>query len=123
MPQWGGSHEAMDRFIRGAVLRSQRAEGTAMYARLYMATARHVERDFFGQTKADWRLLRHAFEDALALDDDGGMRNAYATFACMAGDRETLRRNVARLGKNADLGMALKLVSPDACMEMARGDR
>ena len=124
LPQWGGSHEALDRHIRDAVARSQHAEGTAMYAALYVATARNVEqRDFFGRTKADWRLMRHSFEDALALEDDSVTLNAYATFACMAGDRETLRRAVARLGRRASLGLGLEFISPDACLEMARGDR
>jgi len=124
LPQWGGSHEALDRLIRDAVARSQHAEGTAMYAALYTATARNVEqRDFFGRTKADWRLMRHSFEDSLALEDDFVTLNAYATFACMAGDRETLRRTVARLGRRASLGLGLEFVSPDACLEMARGDR
>jgi hypothetical protein len=124
MPQWGGSHEALDRFIRDAVKRTQHTDGTAVYARLYMAVARNVDqRDFFGSTKADWRLMRHAFEDAIALENDSLTLNGYATFACMAGDRETLRRVLVRLGSSADLGLGLEFVSPDACVEMARGER
>ena len=125
MPQLGGSYDALDRLIRDAVLRTQASEGTAFYARLYVSVARNMweQKDFFAQTRARWPLMRHAFEDAVVLDADTSMLNAYATFACMAGDRETLRRIVARLGPRAALGWGLRFVSPDACMEMARAER
>ena len=59
----------------------------------------------------------------VTVENDTLTLNGYATFACMAGDRETLRRVLARLGSAADLGFGLQFVSPDACMEMARGER
>jgi hypothetical protein len=76
-PQWGGSYEDMERFIRAAVGRTQHSEGTGMYARLWLAMVRSLpqQKDFFGTTKADWRVMRHAFEDAIALDDTPAFRN------------------------------------------------
>lgn len=124
LPQWGGSFEAVDAIVRDAVARTRATEGTAAYARLYEFVARAMEqKDFFGRTKAEWRLMRHAYEDALALEDDLETAAYYGNFACMAGDRETVRRVVARMGKHADLEVNLRFVSADACLEMARGDR
>jgi hypothetical protein len=125
LPQWGGSYPQMERFIRATVLRTQASEGTSMYARLWLNQVGLIpeQKDFFGTTGADWRVMRHAFEDAITLEDSLTFRNGYAGFACMAGDRETLRRVLAGLGERADLGGMGRFVSPDACIEMARGER
>jgi hypothetical protein len=124
LPQWGGSMAEMERFIRDAAIRTQSTEGTGMYARLWASYVGSVreEGDFFVVSGVQWPTLRHAFEDALALENHNGMRNYYATFACMAKDRETLRRVARQLGKYADYGGARDYVSPDACEEMARAD-
>jgi hypothetical protein len=120
LPQWGGSLEQVDDFIRRAVLRTQATEGTSLYATLYYRVRMgRPEKDFFGGTKASWKLMRHAFEDGIALDGDEEWLNVYGTFACIAEDHVTLRRVAARLGDRADLGLGLDGVSADVCAEMA----
>ena len=122
LPQWGGSTAQMERFIRQAALRTQASEGTSMYALLWGSVVGRLgeSRDFFGDTGARWADLRHAFEDALALENSTSTRNLYATFACIAKDRDTLRRQARILGEFADYGGARSFVSPDACEEMGR---
>jgi hypothetical protein len=95
-----------------------------MYARLWVSLVRTLreESDFFEQTGVKWPVLRHSFEDALALESDNSLRNYYATFACMAKDVETLRRQARLLGRFADYGGVGRFVSADACAEMARGE-
>jgi hypothetical protein len=121
LPQWGGSVEGVDAFIRRAVLRTQATEGTSLYATLYYRVRRgRPEKDFFGGTKASWRTMRHAFEDGIVLEGDEEWLNTYGTFACIAEDHVTLRRLTALLGQRADFGMGLDGVSPEVCAEMAR---
>jgi hypothetical protein len=121
LPQWGGSYDRVDGFIRSAVVRTQATEGTSLYATLYQRVRRsRPEKDFFGGTRASWKLMRHAFEDGIVLEGDDDWLNAYATFACIAEDHVTLRRVAARLGDRANLGLGLEGVSPEACAEMAR---
>ena len=121
LPQWGVTYGRVDYFIRDAVLRTQATEGTSLYAVLYYRVRRdRQEKDFFGGTKASWPLMRHAFEDGIALDGDDGWLNVYGTFACIAEDHVTLRRLATRLGERADFGAGLQGVSPEVCAEMAR---
>ncbi len=121
LPQWGGDFGQVDEFIRRTVLHTQATEGTALYATLYSGVRRSMEaKDFSAGTKLSWNLMRHAFEDGIVLDGEREWLNTYATFACIAEDRITLRRLLKRLGAQADLGLGIAGVSPDLCTEMAR---
>jgi hypothetical protein len=121
LPQWGGSFEKVDKVVRDAVMRTQSVEGTTLYATLYYRVRRgYPETNFFGGTKASWKVMRHAFEDGMALDGDVDWLNVYATFACMAEDHITLKRLLARLGDRAEVGLGLPGVSPEVCSEMAK---
>lgn len=116
LPQWGGSYDRVDAFIRRAVMDTQAQDGTWMYAELYAdVNAMFSGEDFFRETRASWPLMRHAFEDApRGLAED----NAYATFACMARDRETTGRLLDRLGSYANLGMGRDTFTTEACRAM-----
>ena len=48
LPQWGGSFDAVDRFVSEAVKRTSDAEGSAMYAWLYLDIARKTQEGFEG---------------------------------------------------------------------------
>lgn len=121
LPQWGGSYASVDDFVRKAVLRTQATEGTSFYAWLYGSVRRSFDgENFFKGTKASWKLMRHGFEDGLAIDDDWVWLNTYAAFACMAEDRPTLRRLLDRLGKDANFELLLRNMSQEVCMAMAR---
>ncbi|HST01186.1 MAG TPA: hypothetical protein VLJ84_05965 [Usitatibacter sp.] len=122
LPQWGGSWDRVDAFIREAVMRTQASEGTWLYANLYSsASATFHDGSFFSGTRASWPLMRHGFEDGLARGL--GSLDTYATFACMARDRETTARILAKLGARANLGMGREGVTTEACQELVREGR
>jgi hypothetical protein len=122
LPQWGGSWERVDSFIRDAVMRTQAAEGTWLYANLYSSVSGTFRgADFFTGTHASWPLMRHGFEDGLARGV--GSLDAYATFACMARDRETTGRLLAKLGPRASLGMGREGITTETCQELVREGR
>ena len=122
LPQWGGNYDAIDRFIREAVKRTQAVEGTTLYAWLYVPVAGSFRgKDFFGETRASWKLMRHGFEDGLRDPVDIAWLNRYASFACVARDKDDTRRLLATLGRRASLWPAMDGFSPDACEMLAAG--
>jgi hypothetical protein len=123
MPQWGGSFERVDAFIREAVLRTQAGSGgTWIYARLYAEVyGRYRGDEFFRKTKASWPLMRHAFEDEAAYGTVD--LNEYATFACVARDRETTARLLAQLGPRAALGLGREGLTTEGCIELVKEGR
>jgi hypothetical protein len=122
LPKWGGDYDRVDAFIRGAVLRTQATVGTSLYAFLYERVAWAFQgEDFFRETHASWRLMRHGYEDQVT---QGIVNlNRYATSACMARDRETTRRLLVTLGDDADLGAGYAGFTTEACVEMLKEGR
>jgi hypothetical protein len=120
LPQWGGDYALIDASIRDAVARTQVVEGTALYASLYAQVAGSFRgKDFFKETRASWKLMRHAYEDGMREPADHDWLNAYATYACVARDGPATRRLLAMLGRNASLGPGPEGFSPDACEMLA----
>lgn len=119
LPQWGGDYAKVDAFIRRAVMRTQALEGTSLYAMLYARVHRTYHGDdFFRDTKASWRLMRHGYEDEVA--QGRANLNEYATFACIARDRDTTRELLTELGDNANLGAGMQGFSTEACQELVK---
>jgi len=120
LPEWGGDFDALDRFVRGAAERTRAAEGSAMYAWLYLdlARARRCD-DLFGDSRVQWPDLQVAFDDMLERHPDPWNRNLYATFACRARDRATTARLLAALGPDASLGAWSRGLSTESCRSLA----
>ena len=119
LPQWGGSYDRVDAFVRRSVMRTQAAEGTALYAILYASVhSTYHGDDFFHETRASWRLMRHGYEDEVA--QGRANLNEYATFACIARDRDTTRGLLAQLGDEANLGLGIEGFSTEACQELVK---
>lgn len=122
LPQWGGDYGRVDAFIRRAVARTQATEGTSLYAMLYQGVhSTYRGEDFFRETKASWRLMKHGFEDQVAQGTVDLKR--YATYACMARDRDTTRQLLAQLGDGANLGAGMEGFTTEACAELVREGR
>jgi len=119
LPQWGGSFQAVDRFVNDAVSRTRAGEGEALYAWLYADIARKVDGDIFESTLATWPRMKKGFEDMIARHPDAFNRNLYAHFACRIRDRETTARLLAELGKDAQLGNWADGVSTESCKRFA----
>lgn len=121
MPQWGGDYDHIDAFIRGAVRRTQSTEGTLFYMALYnqVLDGFHGD-DFFQTTKASWKLMNHAFEDMMTQQPNASLMNRWATLACLAEDRDALRRLMEEIGPRVNLGQGLAGFPAEACLELAR---
>lgn len=123
LPRWGGDARMLDDFIREAQKRSSRAEGNGMYARLYSAVSdREADPNIFKSTSADWEKMRAGYEDLVRLyPHSGTILNRFATFACMAKDRETYQRLKAKLGAAIDPSSWESGYSPSVCDERLAG--
>lgn len=119
LPQWGGSYEAVDRFVNGVVERTAATEGQAMYAWLYIDVARKHNGDFFGETRVSWPKMKKGFEDMVERHPDAWNRNLFATFACRARDKETTARLITELGPAARLGAWSPGFATDSCRRFA----
>lgn len=100
LPKWHGGLDQLEHFAAEAVARTQAQEGKAMYARLYWSAAQGQFRDnLFAQSKADWARMRAGFEDVIARYPDQWNLQNYASFACDAGDDETLAKLFERIAE------------------------
>ncbi|SDZ24612.1 protein of unknown function [Lysobacter sp. yr284] len=98
LPKWHGGLDQLEHFAAEAVARTQREEGRAMYARLYWSAAQGQFRDnLFAQSKASWPRMREGFEDVIARYPDQWNLQNYASFACDAGDEDTLAKLFERI--------------------------
>ena len=94
-PRWGGSGAALTEFVNGAVIASKNEEGMALYARIFWSQADMFGRELFAPGNADWVLMRQEFEDiSSAFPQSQWNLNAFAYFACQAGDWEK-RKNLS----------------------------
>ncbi len=103
LPKWGGDLGSMERFIAGVVKKTRERRGLEMYARLYAGISYgELHQKLFSSTNASWPSMKAGFEDLLKRYPHADHRNAFAYFACMAGDRATLRTQLELLGDGFD---------------------
>lgn len=89
-PAWGGSIAQLDALAADAVRRTTAVEGRALYARIFWSVLDRNS-NTFGQvmSSGSWTLMKTGFEDMIRQYPDDWNRNAYAKFACQAGDVDT----------------------------------
>lgn len=101
-PKWGGSWQAVDKFVEEAV-KDTPAEGTSLYARIYWHVYNDQEStfDLFRDSLATWPQMKRGFEDMVRLyPHSASNMNDFAAAACMAGDKATFQSLRFLLGKN-----------------------
>lgn len=98
--KWYGSDQEERAAINRAVQLTKAQLGQAMYTRLYWTIGRSPA--MFKAGGADWTRMKTGFEDFLRLAPSAFTRNNYAKYACMAGDKPTLRQQLALLGSDLD---------------------
>ena len=89
LPRWGGSFSDIARFIAEVSAAEQRWTPAARYADLYAVYAELEgdESDLFSDASADWTRLARGFEELTTrFPRSAAFWNAYANFACRAGD-------------------------------------
>jgi hypothetical protein len=112
-PRWGGSFEMMMEFADVAVENTRKLEGESLYARIFWYAYNLFPDDLFTTHQIDWPRLKRGFDDLLARYPDDWNRNAYAQFACIAGDKPTTRRMFRELeGRFETSGWARPTIIP-----------
>ena len=121
LPQWGGSFEKVDAFIKRSEERTGASDGKSFYAWLYVDVAHKSGGDegFFHETQVSWPRMRDSFEDMIRRYPDTWNKSLYATFACLARDRETTAKVLTMLPADAQLGAYTDGLSTDACRRFA----
>jgi hypothetical protein len=121
LPQWGGSFEAVDAFVRRSEERTTPTDGKSFYAWLYVDVARKSGGDegFFQATRVSWPRMRDSFDDMIRRYPDTWNKILYATFACLARDREATAKVLTMLPPDAQLGAYTDGISTDACRRFA----
>jgi hypothetical protein len=121
LPQWGGDFGKVDSFIERSVQRTQQTDGSAFYAWLYVDVARKSGGDesFFRATRVSWPRMRDSFDDMIRRYPDTWNKIVYATFACLARDREATAKVLTMLPPDAQLGAYTDGISTDACRRFA----
>lgn len=101
-PWWGGNWEMIDNMTSWSVEQTKPNMGTAMYARLYWAISGHYTQvpNIFETTKAKWPKMKQGFDDLTNRFPSMWNLNAYARFACDAGDRATYITLRKRIGND-----------------------
>lgn len=98
LPKWHGDADQVEAFARDAVSRSRSTDGQGMYARIYWVAAQSQFRDaLFRESGVHWKQMRSGFEDVTKRFPDQWNLQNYAHFACLANDRETLRKLLPRI--------------------------
>jgi hypothetical protein len=105
LPKWGGDARVLDDYIKATAEQTRDRFGMEMYTRLYVAAR---EEDYghalFESSYADWDKMKQGFDDMLVHYPDNPARlNEYASTACMAKDKETFLKILARIGTRIEL--------------------
>lgn len=91
LPKWGGSNAMIDRLARDASAASSGTEGRAMYARIYWSLDNtEFHGTLFKASHASWPDMKNGFVDIVARYPDPYNLNAFAYYACLAGDYATV---------------------------------
>ncbi|MCK5276442.1 MAG: hypothetical protein KAR37_17425 [Alphaproteobacteria bacterium] len=97
-PKWHGNERLLHDLVRYAVGVTGEEEGTGLYARIYWYAA-DIEfgRDIIIDKPHVWERMPASMEDVLAHYPDQWNIINFARLACVAGDRDTTVRMIARI--------------------------
>lgn len=116
VPKWGGSLEAVDKFITSWSEKRQSTEGDSMYARLYTSVI-ITGVDPYG-TKLNWVRMKTSFDELVAKYPDNFYKNLAASFACDYRDAEYFKTAMKRISQNEiNPAVWLRETDPATCMQ------
>jgi hypothetical protein len=120
-PKWGGDPTKIEAFANAAVKRTQKEEGSSLYARIYwVASQIQYGAGLFSGSDVVWDQMKHGIHDVLARYPDQWNINNFAYFACLARDRDETRRLMQMM---ADYPIMAAWRNPETfsrCMAFAR---
>ncbi|WP_424361580.1 DUF4034 domain-containing protein [Methylocystis parvus] len=118
LPRWGGDWRLVELIAREAEENNKDREGAGMYARVYWRASVYggLDVNVFRDTPADWTHMREGFEKIMSdFPYSAWNLNAYAMFACRAGDRPTFARLRKRIGDATEPDAWPTSLSLDLC--------
>lgn len=117
-PQWGGSWDEIEAFIRQWSKAQEATEGRSLYARLYIAVLGMGYTP--DETHYDWGLMKESLNDLVKRFPDPIYRNLNASFACVARDDAAFRKAIGAIPSHEVIpGAWIRGHSPEACMRWA----
>jgi len=122
-PRWGDfGKEEIEHLARKALEATREKEGYSLYARVYWAAAQIIYKEnLFTDSDVDWNTMRRGFEDILRRYPSRYNLNHFAYFSCLAGDRETTRRLLEKIGEDPlELPWKYHDRSFERCRKLAR---
>lgn len=101
LPKWAGAPDGVEQIARQAA-KGKGADREAMYARVYWYLDQiEYHGKIFEDSMVDWDDMKASFEAMVKTYPDPWNLNAYAYFACKAGDYGTMSSVLARIGEQA----------------------
>lgn len=97
LPEWSGAPDGVEQVARRAA-KGKGSDRDAMYARVYWYLDQvYYQGKVFENSMADWDDMKTSFDALVKAYPDPWNLNAYAYFACMAGDYSTMSSVLRRI--------------------------
>ncbi|WP_282298134.1 hypothetical protein [Stenotrophomonas sp. PS02289] len=116
VPKWGGNAEALDALVILSQKRVRAKDRAMLYARMYWAASQfQYGTTLFEDSKANWPRMQRGFDDMLERYPSEWNLQAYAYFACAAGDRTASQNLISRMAQPPILKVWDKQAIYDDC--------
>jgi hypothetical protein len=119
LPRWHGDAKEIARFVEYAVESSKAKEGQTLYARIYWSLLWALGDNTFSPGNAQWPRMRQGFRDIVKSYPDNWNINAFAYYACMANDLETVAQIAPKI-TTMETGLWQSPSRYTSCLDMAR---
>lgn len=98
LPVWYGDIMSIEKFARYALEKTKDQEGSGIYARIYWYAAdNHFGNKLFSESLVDWGTMKKGIDDVLKRYPNRWNVNHFASFACMARDKEKTAELIGRM--------------------------
>jgi len=118
-PKWGGSYSLLEKFARKTA-GDKRHDDFTTYTRIYwdLGTQENEQFDLFRDSDVSWSLMKAGFEKMMQQYPRSDWNlNAFASFACRAGDGPTYAALRVRMGEKVFSDVWASNYSVDVCDE------
>ncbi|MEO8387404.1 hypothetical protein [Polaromonas sp.] len=103
-PMWSGNIAQLSALASDAVRRTSAVEGNALYARIFWSVSDRYSGVWYHiLSTGGWPLMKSGFEDMIKQYPDDWNKNAYARFACKAGDVDLFLKLTRQFSGNPDV--------------------
>jgi hypothetical protein len=116
-PRWGGTPSAFSGYVDRVAAATSKEMGETMYARLNWSAWSPT---MFTEGKVSWPRMKSGFERLTGDYPDRWNINAYAMFACIAGDTQTLKRQLAKVDQAPILDLWQTMDFFAYCVDLSR---